>query len=56
MNNISEILLSIIFRKYVSVSHSLRKHKYKKKKIFFFNLVLQQMNNDIGQADYVIHF
>ena len=55
MNNISEILLSIIFRKYVSVSHSLRKHKYKKKN-FFFNLVLQQMNNDIGQADYVIHF
>ena len=28
----------------------------KKKKNFFFNLVLQQMNNDIGQADYVIHF
>ena len=27
-----------------------------KKKNFFFNLVLQQMNNDIGQADYVIHF
>ena len=27
-----------------------------KKKFFFFNLVLQQMNNDIGQADYVFHF
>ena len=27
-----------------------------KKIFFFFNLVLQQMNNDIGQADYVFHF